>query len=244
MQWAPLDGNDDDLVMSGGIEMSSGFLSDMRLAPIIPRSDLSGNLSYDFIKLSMMNSAEEVAHEDKLQMDVKLIMNDFKQLKSTLDSLKNEIETCKKNISDVKEAEKKFNEGLLEMKSHIGFMALLPVDTVKTILNQSHEIQTEVHNGFEKILLHLNNDKMNLEIKYNNVAIKLSTYSEFMKTGIKEMVGPDVKPNQCTICWENEVRECLVPCGHTFCSDCIKKSKDKACMTCRATYSTKVKFYL
>lgn len=157
--------------MGNSMNVSSHYLSDMRLAPNIPRSDLSGNLSYDFIKLSMMNRAEEVAHEDKLQMDVKLIMNDFKQLKSSLDSLKNQIETCEKNISDVKEAERKFNDGLLEMKSHIGFMGLLPVDTVKTVLNQSHDIQTEVHNGFEKVLLHLNNDKMNLEIKYNNVAI-------------------------------------------------------------------------
>ena len=48
--------------------------------------------------------------------------------------------------------------------------------------------------------------------------------------------------NKCSICLDNTISHCCVPCGHTYCSDCIKKTNN--CYICRGIIQNKIKLYL
>lgn len=48
----------------------------------------------------------------------------------------------------------------------------------------------------------------------------------------------------CTICYENEVNICLVPCGHSFCKKCTNKSNTNKCYICNQRYTSKNKLFL
>jgi hypothetical protein len=47
---------------------------------------------------------------------------------------------------------------------------------------------------------------------------------------------------QCSICITEPVSNTIVPCGHTFCSNCIKK-QNTTCYICRGTIRERVKLY-
>jgi len=40
--------------------------------------------------------------------------------------------------------------------------------------------------------------------------------------------------NKCSICLTNTISHCCVPCGHTYCSDCINETNN--CYICRGFY--------
>ena len=47
---------------------------------------------------------------------------------------------------------------------------------------------------------------------------------------------------KCTICFENEVKICVTPCGHTFCNNCSKKL-DKKCFACNGSVRGKTTLF-
>lgn len=47
----------------------------------------------------------------------------------------------------------------------------------------------------------------------------------------------------CTICYENEVKMCIQPCGHTFCVGCTEKITTR-CFVCNGNVTAKIKIYL
>jgi hypothetical protein len=47
--------------------------------------------------------------------------------------------------------------------------------------------------------------------------------------------------NKCSICFNNPISYCCIPCGHTYCYDCINKTNN--CYICRAIISNKIKLY-
>lgn len=48
---------------------------------------------------------------------------------------------------------------------------------------------------------------------------------------------------KCTVCYENEVTHCLMPCGHTFCDACSKKLQKK-CFACNGEVKTVTKMFM
>ena len=48
--------------------------------------------------------------------------------------------------------------------------------------------------------------------------------------------------NKCSICLDNTISNCCIPCGHTYCSDCINKTNN--CYICRSIIINKIKIYL
>lgn len=48
---------------------------------------------------------------------------------------------------------------------------------------------------------------------------------------------------KCTICFENEVTHCLMPCGHTFCDACSKKLQKK-CFACNGEVKEVTKMFM
>ena len=47
--------------------------------------------------------------------------------------------------------------------------------------------------------------------------------------------------NKCTICYNTTITHCCVPCGHTYCSDCINKTNN--CYICRGIIQNKIKLF-
>ena len=48
--------------------------------------------------------------------------------------------------------------------------------------------------------------------------------------------------NKCSICLDNIISNCCIPCGHTYCTGCINKTNN--CYICRTIIKNKIKIYL
>lgn len=66
-----------------------------------------------------------------------------------------------------------------------------------------------------------------LEDQYKNISIDIENQQKEIKK----------KLNYCQICFDNDINTVLVPCGHSYCSECIKDSN--ICFFCRANISKK-----
>ena len=47
--------------------------------------------------------------------------------------------------------------------------------------------------------------------------------------------------NKCSICFNNTISHCCVPCGHTYCNECINKTNN--CYICRGNIRNKIKLF-
>lgn len=45
--------------------------------------------------------------------------------------------------------------------------------------------------------------------------------------------------NKCSICLDNIISNCCIPCGHTYCTSCINKTNN--CYICRTIIKNKIK---
>ena len=72
-----------------------------------------------------------------------------------------------------------------------------------------------------------------IETKVNHSQKILDKHNEFIKRLETKL--------ECTICNDREKDTAIVPCGHTFCSHCIKDAK--YCFICRAFIIQPLKIY-
>lgn len=85
--------------------------------------------------------------------------------------------------------------------------------------------------------------EQNIEEDYTKY---IESYRRF--TALKEMIGTfrftDVvdKEPLCSICLDESVTHCLTPCGHTFCSSCVKRQMN-SCYMCRSTIKERVRIF-
>ena len=80
-----------------------------------------------------------------------------------------------------------------------------------------------------------------LEIRQNIInALKIQL--EDKNKIINDLTIKNNETNKCSICLDNTISYCCSPCGHTYCSDCIKKTNN--CYICRGIIHNKIKIYL
>lgn len=77
---------------------------------------------------------------------------------------------------------------------------------------------------------------------------KLSAVNEFIGVYKRTLSSFDSDKKifnkyKCTVCYENEVNVCLVPCGHTFCKGCSEKATKK-CFMCNGEITSRNNIYL
>lgn len=71
----------------------------------------------------------------------------------------------------------------------------------------------------------------------------INTYKRVLKS-CGNVIDPKIcNKFQCTICYENEINVCLMPCGHTFCTPCSEKLKKK-CFACNGAVTETTKLYM
>ena len=74
---------------------------------------------------------------------------------------------------------------------------------------------------------------------------KINDYINVYKDSIKTVDIDKELCNKynCTICYENEVNVCFVPCGHTFCRECGKRANQK-CFICKGVVTETKRIFL
>lgn len=85
-------------------------------------------------------------------------------------------------------------------------------------------------------------DKIAIEaIKINKITEYINVYkSTIISLGFDKKIS---NKYNCTICYENEVKVCFMPCGHTFCKGCSEKANRK-CFACSGTVIETKTIYL
>lgn len=87
-----------------------------------------------------------------------------------------------------------------------------------------------------------------IEDLINSQTMKMDKISDYIKV-YKETVSTFELNKQilnkytCTICYENEVKVCFLPCGHTFCRGCSERANRK-CFVCNGTVTENKTIFL
>ena len=102
-----------------------------------------------------------------------------------------------------------------------------------TVIYTQHKIiedKTKIISEFEKPFY-----SRRMIINRNNIINDLKIKLEEKNKIINEI-------NKCSICIDNTISHCCVPCGHTYCYDCINESNN--CYICRGNIRNKIKLFL
>ena len=86
-------------------------------------------------------------------------------------------------------------------------------------------------------------EKIGIETTNMNI---INKYIEVYRTLLNTSFDSDKKISNkytCTICYENEVKICVTPCGHTFCKSCSERLRTH-CFACNTVVKEKTKLFL
>lgn len=195
-------------------------------------------------------------------LDTNLIKT-FKQLLtdlsgSALTEIQSEIEACvaSKGPSSISEVRKQVN-ALIELYKETGEKLMDTENQLKMRIEKMDKIQKRVAivielqtneatpgltNALENYLTTSFRD-MSIETQYKNLLtlyqkhIMLREAIQFFKTGQQPATEP-----LCPICIEDSIGTAIVPCGHTFCSNCAKRMISE-CGVCRGRIRDRLKLY-
>jgi hypothetical protein len=160
-----------------------------------------------------------------------------------------EFQTLEKYIDQTKffmEQYKLFGDKILESEKLLK-MKLDNLDSIQKKLNGlmslgENEYSEELYKSTEKYLETVFNQ---LEIKDNYTEI-IENYRKFVyyKNVVKLIRLSEVTEKEplCSICFDGTVSHTLVPCGHTYCNNCVLK-QGISCALCRCTTREKLKIY-
>lgn len=87
-----------------------------------------------------------------------------------------------------------------------------------------------------------------IDEKVDNEMIRMGIINDFIDVYKKTLSSFDLDKKilskyTCTICYENEVKMCINPCGHTFCKQCSEKIISK-CFACNCVVKEKTRLFL
>ena len=211
----------------------------------IPDRDLSGASFHDLSPDELIKEfSEEIPPLDTNVLQLRVTLDDYKVLKEQHKYLVNEINELEKNLKDLQTVNQNAYQATEDYTKTVLRNRILSTEEFNTLQEKQQELFAYQKETSSKCFIEYNNQIRELSSKLRKVQNNMQAYSEFIKTGVKEMVGPDTKPTSCSICFENDITHCFVPCGHTFCGGCIDKSNTKKCMNCRSDVQKTIKIFL
>jgi len=132
---------------------------------------------------------------------------------------------------------------------------------LETTLFQKIEMLDKLHNRIQMITTLSDNDTLPELIesfaKYAEKIYSASTFEEnyieliegYKKwnvcrqiVSVQNMIRQDDSDPQCSICLTEPIANAIVPCGHTFCTNCSKK-QNTTCYICRGQIRERIKLY-
>ena len=126
----------------------------------------------------------------------------------------------------------------------------IKLSSLDSLQNKITGIQTISHNEYYEELMNSTEkyigkifEENNIEKDYNEI---IENYRKFLylREIIKTIRLPELTEKEplCSICFSEQIQYALVPCGHTYCSNCTKK-QFTSCSICRSSISDRVKIY-
>jgi len=208
----------------------------------------------------LLPKTQELDDKDKIIDDLKIKIADneshfileLEEKNKIIDELKIELVNKNKEIYDlkIKASEYYFFLKLADNERHFILELeekIKDINDLKIILEDKNKI---IHNQV-LILVNKNKDINDLIIELENrkkiihnqrlTLINKNKDINDLKIKLDEKNKND-ETNKCSICLDNTISYCCSPCGHTYCSDCIKKTNN--CHICRGIIHNKIKIYL
>ena len=181
-----------------------------------------------FIDTSMTEATEWVSSKIKNEGN-----NIIERFRSEINSF---IEIWIEVIRDLFKAEDIINEKVKRIESiqqKIGTIQLLPVNEYleAVILDLQKYIEKEYND-------------INFEEAYNNciTMYKRLHVLQDIRNGIRALIDKDLT-SMCPVCLDKVIDTAIIPCGHTFCSECINRDIRYSCPICRSHVSKKQKIF-
>lgn len=222
----------------------------IRGAPMVAQRDLSGSLLFQIEKLTKLNSLEETDFP-KLDITTEQLGNfidAFKNMSAHYQYLLSEITSMEKNILEIEKSDSNFLEAMDSFESKVLTFPFHTSEHIEEYVNAKKVLQEKRKHLLYSALEAMKAQVISLTEKSSTTKSNLDIYKDFLRTGTSEMLANNIKPNLCTVCFENEIDKCIVPCGHTFCSKCVDKSQGsgllRSCMSCRSPVEKTVKIFL
>ena len=131
-------------------------------------------------------------------------------------------------------------EALLNQKTEIldkhqnrlnAMMTLKANEALPSLLDAFHAYSTEI---FKEANFETTYKELAEAYKKWNVLRELITF--------QNITSPDTKEPMCAICLADPITHTVVPCGHTFCTSCVRRM-NVSCYLCRGTLRERVKLF-
>jgi hypothetical protein len=112
-------------------------------------------------------------------------------------------------------------------------------------ITQELEQEKKLNN---KLLTKLNEDKLfttelitklEQEITFNSILTNKLDQERKLNAELRSKI---IQYNKCLICFTNDISKCCIPCGHTYCSNCIINID--YCHMCRTHVQQKINIYI
>lgn len=139
-----------------------------------------------------------------------------------------------------------FGEEVLRLESLL-FQKIEVLDKINSRIPiisslSNNEVLPELINTFSKYVESIYNS-MNIEEVYTELVIAYKKWNICRQIiSIHSNFKNESYDPQCAICLTEPVGSTIVPCGHTFCNNCIKK-QNTSCYICRGIIRERIKLY-
>jgi hypothetical protein len=140
-------------------------------------------------------------------------------------------------------------------------MAGEEVMRLEALLNQKTEILDKHHSRLNVMMTLKNNEALpalldafhgysteifkeaNFETTYKELAEAYKKWNVLRELiTFQNITSPDTKEPLCAICLADPITHTVVPCGHTFCTSCVRRIK-VSCYLCRGPVRERVKLF-
>lgn len=202
---------------------------------------------------NLVNKYEFDLKENNNFINAQLILTDYNKLNFFLIDNKNKLN----DIRNKKEIFYNYQCDLLNKHLTIADICLKNIDE-NFIINLSNS--TDIMTNYNELMKNNYNDWVNnfynqtvykLEKDIKTIENKLEKFQQLFIHIINNLIKnkEDIKNKKiCSICYENEINMCAVPCGHTCCSKCVILSRtntnnNNKCLNCRNQIENYIKLY-
>ena len=205
----------------------------------------------------LLPKTQELEDKDKIIHDLKIKIADneshfileLEEKNKIIDDLKIKIADNKSHfILELEEKNKIINDLKIKANEHYLFKQIV---NKQQLVNDLKIKIADNERHFFKQVLNKNKDINDLKIKiedknkiiHNQRLTLINKNKDINDLKIKlDEKNKNDEINKCSICLDNTISYCCSPCGHTYCSDCIKKTNN--CYICRGIIHNKIKIYL
>lgn len=136
----------------------------------------------------------------------------------------------KDNLEDINNLKQHFHEQVMLIRKSLLLLREMKID-IDDVNNEIDSIQQKITSFDTKVLTHIEEESKQLRIDYEQSFKKLIE----LKDVYKILKNSDIT-FACPICLHSQVDSFLTPCGHTYCSTCLKDIRQR-CYVCRQGFN-------